>query len=529
MPAGKVFICYRRGDSAAASGRIYDRLRSKLGESRVLIDVDSVPVGVDFRKYLANALSGCTAVIAVIGDRWLAASDQGRRRLDEERDFVRVELEIAFAHGIPVIPVLVGHAEMPKESELPSTIAQLAYVNALKVDLGRDFHHHVDHLENALNAIRTREGGSARRALPRRIFLVLGLLAAAVLASALLWRLFPRPRTAAFVKNATLPIVRAYAEELVTRFDDDRHWVRYQGNKVAKDRWVQGQVLAATLSTPESLSEFDTVLEPALRTLLDTPWQRDDVHPYPHVEPVLWTGMALSEVAPSKAAGFVEATKQFWQDAETYRNRAAWFEFPTSIRSRPSIYATALALLMLTDSYVAGKGNASDLKQQISEAVSWLRSQERYAGSELSGWPPEVGSSQISIGVSLLTAYGVLRASRQASLPAPEEVGQLITTLFRRNTAGFAAEEPQDQYHFEGRRADSMQLHLVHFTARPWAIGAAYEWTKAFASSASSEDKRIVDEMQAKLLSAARDHVHEAGYTFLLSEELYVLAHTIDR
>ena len=45
-----IFISYRRDDASDATGRIADVLRSKFGENLVFKDVDSVPLGSDFRR-----------------------------------------------------------------------------------------------------------------------------------------------------------------------------------------------------------------------------------------------------------------------------------------------------------------------------------------------------------------------------------------------------------------------------------------------------------------------------------------------
>ena len=107
-PAMRVFISYRRDDSADVAGRIDDRLAAHFGRENVFKDVDSIPPGVDFRKHLHAAVSGCDLALVVIGRDWLDARDEeGNRRLDDEADFVRIEIEAALGRGIPVVPALV--------------------------------------------------------------------------------------------------------------------------------------------------------------------------------------------------------------------------------------------------------------------------------------------------------------------------------------------------------------------------------------------------------------------------------------
>jgi formylglycine-generating enzyme required for sulfatase activity len=141
----KIFLSYRRQDSAAMAGRIYDRLRAHFGSDAVFMDVDNIPFGVNFRKHIDAAVSQCGVVLAVIGTKWTGETD-AHRRLDDPRDFVRIELESALNREIPVIPVMIDHARMPGEADLPQSLALLADYNAIEVDLGRDFHPHVDRL-----------------------------------------------------------------------------------------------------------------------------------------------------------------------------------------------------------------------------------------------------------------------------------------------------------------------------------------------------------------------------------------------
>src|SRR6185503_8303324 len=91
---GSIFISYRRDDSADITGRIYDRLIEHFSRDIVFKDVDSIPLGIDFRQHLEKALSQCRVLIAVVGDEWIGG-EQGKRRIDDPRDHVRLELELA--------------------------------------------------------------------------------------------------------------------------------------------------------------------------------------------------------------------------------------------------------------------------------------------------------------------------------------------------------------------------------------------------------------------------------------------------
>jgi hypothetical protein len=147
----KVFISYRREDSQDVAGRIYDRLRKHLPDHDLFKDVDSIPAGVDFRTALRGAVEQCDVMLIVIGPQWLTATDgQDLRRLDSPQDYVRLEVEAALARDITVIPVLVSHARMPGEQDLPVAIGDLAFRNARSVRPDPDFHLDMDRLVRAI-------------------------------------------------------------------------------------------------------------------------------------------------------------------------------------------------------------------------------------------------------------------------------------------------------------------------------------------------------------------------------------------
>lgn len=133
--ANQIFISYRREDSAAITGRIYDRLTQEFGRETIFKDVDSIPLGVNFRKHLDSIISECAVALVVIGDRWLV-------RLDDPRDFVRIEIESALQRNIPVIPLLVQSATLPPEESLPETLRELSDRHGMTI--GHDPHFHVD-------------------------------------------------------------------------------------------------------------------------------------------------------------------------------------------------------------------------------------------------------------------------------------------------------------------------------------------------------------------------------------------------
>lgn len=136
--AGRIFISYRREDTAYPAGWLFDRLAEHFGPGQVFKDVDSVDLGDDFAEVITTGVGSCDVLLALIGDRWLSITDDtGRRRLDDPDDFVRLEIETALARGIRVIPILVGGARIPRAEELPPSVAKLARRQALELSPSR--------------------------------------------------------------------------------------------------------------------------------------------------------------------------------------------------------------------------------------------------------------------------------------------------------------------------------------------------------------------------------------------------------
>jgi formylglycine-generating enzyme required for sulfatase activity len=143
----KVLISYRREDSAHVTGRIYDRLVQQFGRTAVFKDVDSIPLGIDFRTYLDQQVAKCDVFLGVIGRNSMKPQGQkGKSRLADPADFVRLEIEAALKRQIPVIPVLVEGASIPAVDRLPTSLQGLSYRNGIVVRPDPDFHRDMDRL-----------------------------------------------------------------------------------------------------------------------------------------------------------------------------------------------------------------------------------------------------------------------------------------------------------------------------------------------------------------------------------------------
>ncbi len=207
-----IFISYRRDDTEGEAGRLFDDLVRTFGEDSVFMDVSDINPGVDFRKAIDENVASCGVLLAMIGPQWSTIrSTAGARRLDDPNDFVRLEIASALARNIAVIPVLVHDAKMPRPEDLPDNLKELAFRNSVEVTHAR-WNSDVQLLTQALaryvapEATRdtspvhatvavqlpppTAPAKAAHSSRPTSVPLVLGVIAAVVLALGIVGYLF---------------------------------------------------------------------------------------------------------------------------------------------------------------------------------------------------------------------------------------------------------------------------------------------------------------------------------------------------
>jgi hypothetical protein len=149
--ASKIFISYRRHDTKYQARMIYGAFRKMLPPEDVFMDLDSIPLGADFVEILQGWVNKCEVLVALIGPGWVDAADPKttRRRLDNEHDFVRIEIGEALKRNIPVVPVLLDGTPMPEAEQLPEPLKTLARRQAEFIDF-RTFDPDVERLISRL-------------------------------------------------------------------------------------------------------------------------------------------------------------------------------------------------------------------------------------------------------------------------------------------------------------------------------------------------------------------------------------------
>lgn len=147
-----IFISYRREDTTAYARLLSESLGSHFGQEQIFRDVDTLGPGVDFPQAVAEAVGNCDVLLALIGKKWLAARRQGKRRLDDPHDYVRLEIAAALERDTLVVPVLMEDTRMPRRQDLPDALAELADRNAHRLT-DESWNDGVRRLVDALEAV----------------------------------------------------------------------------------------------------------------------------------------------------------------------------------------------------------------------------------------------------------------------------------------------------------------------------------------------------------------------------------------
>lgn len=235
MVTPRIFISYRRGDSAPYAGRLNDRLSAALGSDQVFMDLEDIAPGQNFTTVLNQNLDTASVVLVLIGPNWLsAAREDGTRRLDDAHDYVRFEILEALRLNKRLIPVLLNTTPMPQANDLPAELQPLAFCQALHLS-DAHFDRDVATLIHAIGG--TRPGFSWFKKL-----MIGGLLLALIAVGAVLINKKMREPQTGTVVPASPPIVETVTNadivgtwqgEVVYEWDNSKYTERFQFKPIA--------------------------------------------------------------------------------------------------------------------------------------------------------------------------------------------------------------------------------------------------------------------------------------------------------
>jgi hypothetical protein len=165
-----IFLSYRREDSQGSTGRLHDYLvggvddQPGFADEQIFMDIDSGQLGRDYRKKIREAVASCDVLLAVIGRQWTTVRDKQGRRLNNPDDLVRLEIEAALERDIPVVPVLVDGAKLPSKKQVPESLVELVYRDAIALH-ATSWRHDVGRL---LRSLKNDEEEKAKANAPRQ-------------------------------------------------------------------------------------------------------------------------------------------------------------------------------------------------------------------------------------------------------------------------------------------------------------------------------------------------------------------------
>jgi hypothetical protein len=149
----KIAISYRRSDSRAIVGRIFDRLAERYGSEEIFLDIDAIPYGRNFRDHIDSILKRSAVLIVVVGQHWTGARADGASRIFDQEDPVRIELQTALMRSMRIIPVLIDDAVMPPPGDLPEGLREFTLITVLHTYSRLHFKIHVVLVVRALDLI----------------------------------------------------------------------------------------------------------------------------------------------------------------------------------------------------------------------------------------------------------------------------------------------------------------------------------------------------------------------------------------
>src|SRR5262245_53360578 len=110
-----IFISYRHADSQQQAEALYDQLKTEYS-GKVFLDKSSIPIGASWTDALYDALKSARLVLAIIGPEWERTKSQQSDQwsINEEGDWVHLEILSSLLDEHPVVPVLIRGANPPR-------------------------------------------------------------------------------------------------------------------------------------------------------------------------------------------------------------------------------------------------------------------------------------------------------------------------------------------------------------------------------------------------------------------------------
>ena len=151
--AKRVFLSYRRSDSAIQAQAVKIVLQQKLPDVLVFVDTESINPSEHWPDRLTAALDHSSAVVALIGPNWRFRAD-GTDRFADPKDWVLRELAYALEHKVDaVVPVFFDTTTTTAYQDLPPSLTGMPHIQALELRQDAHWSQDVDRLASTVAKI----------------------------------------------------------------------------------------------------------------------------------------------------------------------------------------------------------------------------------------------------------------------------------------------------------------------------------------------------------------------------------------
>jgi hypothetical protein len=137
----RIFISYRSADGAKDASRLADDLGRVFGADHVFLDRQDLRGGSSWRHEIARAIGHRPIVLLVVTPGFAGARHaDGRLRIDDADDPVRMEIQSAIDAGAVLMPLRVDGTPIPPADSLPEPLRIITERHALPLrtdDWGR--------------------------------------------------------------------------------------------------------------------------------------------------------------------------------------------------------------------------------------------------------------------------------------------------------------------------------------------------------------------------------------------------------
>jgi hypothetical protein len=445
------------------------------------MDVNAIKRGQDFVDVLNTALSETAVLLAIIGPNWLGATDEkGRRRLDQDDDFVRLEISTALRNNIPVIPVRIEGAPLPTEDQLPADLTSLANRMAAIIT-HESFAKDMDGLEQDIAGF-MRATTAYRARLRNRLRLHRGAVGVLIVCT-LVFAIISRHELIAFAERTfttlivlkhgrNLPISLLLVNDLRARLRDAQQRLAFQS-----ERYLSSPAPATTGSWVWAASQL-VAAAPIMRDDVKTRYLRyveanfSDgclcfiLDGYPHAIASAWVLLSYSRLGvpqQPKAKDVIDGVLKS-------QNETGWWSITLDAmpeERNASVYVTSLLTIAMASQieFQSNEATLQKLSSSVDRAVSWLRLQAPTEGMQWRDYPTNArGINNFLFGAMAITAI---------NYAAPHQLNRAL--LGRSASDAFTLPDPHLYFASDAhiiRKDGSILIDKYRHVPFPWQTAA---------------------------------------------------------